>query len=78
MWDIDARDIQEPYEYSDDAIPSASKIFMSVCMDRLWANQQSSDTPMFIREAEAEAMGRDLRRFFRDHLGVDSHDFYKK
>lgn len=78
LWEIDARELNEPYEYSPEALPAASKIFMSVCMDRLWLNQNKSDAPIEDRLAQAENMGEDLRQFMIKHLGVDPKDFYGK
>lgn len=78
LWEIDARHLQEAYEYSPDALPSASKIFMSVCMDRLWLNQNKNDVSLEDRLTQAEKMGEDLRQFMIKHLNVDPTEFYEK
>lgn len=77
LWEIDSRELEQPYCYPKEAIPAASKIFMSVCMDKLWENQEKNDTPMEDRMLQAEEMGKDLRSFMIQHLGIDSASFYK-
>ena len=78
MWEIDARELQQPYEYAETALADATKIFMSVAMDKLWANAEAEGWTMEQRSERAEALGEGLRAFIKEHLGVDSHDFYKK
>ena len=78
LWEIDARHLQEAYEYTPDALPSASKIFMSVCMDRLWLNQNKNGVSLEDRLTQAEKMGEDLRQFMIKHLNVDPTEFYEK
>lgn len=77
MWEIDARENVEPYEYGEHALRSASKIMMSVCMDKLWAKQESENTPFEERCQQAEALGHDLRQLVKKNLNIDPHNFYK-
>lgn len=77
MWEIDARDRQEPYEYADRALADASKIFMSVCMDAFWKRSEAEKWSLDERSERVQAMGQDLRDFIKKHLGVDPHNFYK-
>lgn len=77
MWEIDARECQEPYEYADRALADASKIFMSVCMDTFWKLAETEKWSLDERSERVQAMGKELRGFIKKHLGVDPHDFYK-
>ena len=77
MWEIDAIEIQQPYEYADRALADATKIFMSVAMDRFWSNAEKEGWTEEQRSEKVQALGKGLRAFIQDHLGVDSHDFYK-
>lgn len=76
LWEIDARESNEPYNYTEDAIRSALKITMSVSMDRLWKNQEEANTPMEDRSLQAELLGLDLKQLFEKHLGIDTHKLY--
>ena len=78
MWEIDSRELQQPYEYADRALADATKIFMSVAMDRFWSNAEKEGWTMEQRSEKVQALGEGLRAFIQEHLGVDSHDFYKK
>lgn len=77
LWEIDARGHQEPYEYADRALADASKIFMSVCMDTFWKLAETKKWSLDERSKRVQAMGQDLRKFIKKHLGVDPHNFYK-
>lgn len=78
LWEIDSRDIREPYDFAPEALPSAAKIFMAVCMDELWLKQEANETPFEDRLMQAENMGNNLREFMEKHLDVDSTKFYTK
>ncbi len=78
LWEIDARELQESYEYADRALADASKIFMSVCMDAFWKRAEAEKWSLEERSKRVQAMGNDLREFMKKHLDIDSHDFYKE
>jgi hypothetical protein len=78
MWEIDARDEQQPYEYGDSALNSGSKIMMSVCVDKMWSNFEKAGTNKKLRLTAVEAFGDDLRQLIIKHLGVDPHEEIKK
>ena len=78
MWEIDARELQQPYEYAETALADATKIFMSVAMDKFWANAEAEGWTMEQRSERVQALGDGLRAFIKEHLGVDSHEFYTK
>lgn len=77
LWEIDARELQEPYEYADRALADASKIFMSVCMDTFWKLAETEKWSLDERSERVQAMGNALREFIKEYLDIDSHDFYK-
>lgn len=77
LWEIDARDNQEPYEYSDEAFASALKIMMSVSMDILWKNQEKDNTPFNIRKKQATKLGEDLAKLISDNLNIDTKKLYE-
>jgi hypothetical protein len=76
LWEIDARpdDRQRPYEYSQDALASSTKIFMSVCMDRFWKLHEQKGTSIEDRSTLVSEMGSDMRNLIIKYLGVDMHD----
>lgn len=74
LWEIDAREHQEPYGYGSSALNSASKIMMSVCMDRMWSDFEKLDTRLEARLNIVEAFGNDFRQLIKTHLGVDMHE----
>lgn len=78
LWEIDSRDNIAPYDFAPEALPSAAKIFMTVCMDELWLKQEANETPLEDRLMQVENMGNDLREFMFKHLNVDSTKFYIK
>lgn len=77
LWEIDARPLQEPYEFSDEAYRAICKIFMSGCVDQFWALAEKKDWSQDEREKRVAELGNDLRQFTIKHLEIDPHDFYK-
>lgn len=78
LWEIDARENQEPYGYGETALNSASKIMTSVCMDRMWADFETHGTSMESRMNIVTAFAEDFRELIKTHLGVDMHEEIKK
>lgn len=78
LWEIDAREVQEPYKYGPRALNSASKIMMSVCMDRLWANWEKEDISIEKRLELVADFGTEFRELIQKHLGVDMHTEIRK
>lgn len=77
LWEIDARGLQAPYGYSEEGFRGALKIFMSVCMDKLWANAEANETPQEDRELFVLRLGSDLRELMMEHLNVDTTKLYE-
>ena len=78
LWEIDARDNVQPYEYGATALNSASKIMMSVCMDRMWAKWEKEKIPIEERLERVSAFGNEFRELIQKHLGVDMHKEIRK
>lgn len=67
----------QPPLFPDDALRSATKIFMAVLMDRMWALQVSENMEPRIRAEMARRAGSKIRKFVNTYTGVDTHQFYK-
>jgi hypothetical protein len=78
LWEIDAREMAQPYEYSENAFRASLKIMMSVAMDRLWDNQEKFETPKEDRLLQAEKLGNDFRKLFKENLNVDTTKMWRK
>lgn len=78
LWEIDARDKQQPYEYGDSALNSAVKIMMSVGFDRMWSNFEALETDKESRLNLVEDFGAELRILIIKHLDVDMREEIKK
>ncbi|MBP9839974.1 MAG: hypothetical protein KBC44_03310 [Candidatus Pacebacteria bacterium] len=74
LWEIDAREDNEPYEYGEFALNHATKIFMSVIMDKLWTRMQAQDLEPEEMEALTIKLGEGLKQLIRDTLHIDMGD----
>ncbi len=76
LWEIDSRpdEEQHPYGYTEDALASSTKIFMSVCMDRFWKLHERRGTSIEERIVLVEGLGKDLRNLLIKHIEVDMHE----
>lgn len=77
LWEFDAAEVGQP-NFNDEAIVSASKIFMSVLMDKMWNLQCEEGMDIDDRCSMAKKAGNDLRKLIKVYTGLDSFDFYKK
>ena len=64
-------------EYPKDSIRSASMIFISVLMDKMYDMQESDNMEMKVREEMATKCGEDIRKLIHTYTGLYSHDFFK-
>lgn len=76
LWEHDA-DVETPYGFPDEALRNASKIFMTVMMDRLWERIKAENIQMPIAEKMAEDLGREMRELVKKHVLVDVANYYK-
>lgn len=56
---------------------AATKIFMSVLMDKMWELQADEKINIKDREKMAEKAGQDVRRLIKTYTGIDTHELYK-
>ena len=76
LWEFEANLGLKP-NYPDESLPAATKIFMSVMMDKIFDLQTKENMDMKDRGNMAQACGEDIRKIIKTYTGVDSHDFYK-
>ena len=65
-------------EYTQNAMRAATKIFMSVLMDKMYELQNFDNMLLEDRKNMAERAGNDLRKLIKSYTGLDTWDFYKK
>jgi hypothetical protein len=63
--------------YPPESLRSATMIFMSVLMDKIWEVQEFDKMDFEDREVMAIRAGEDIRKLIHTYTGLDSHDFYK-
>ena len=76
LWDFDCN-IKEKPNYQKESLRAASKIFMSVLMDKMWELLDAENISQEDREKMVEKAGQDFRKLIKTYTDVDSHDFYK-
>ncbi len=76
LWEFDAQELGSP-RFEDEDLASATKIFTSVMLDKLWALSESEGLDLETAGAMAEKLGHELRHLIKVYTGLDSHDFYK-
>jgi len=77
LWEFEAFNGSKPC-YPEEAIASASKIFISVLMDKMWELQEKEKMDLEDRSNMAEKLGGDIKSMLKTYLNVDSFEFYKK
>ena len=76
IWDYDEQELGPP-GYTDGGFRAASKIFMSVLMDKIWRLQETEKMAMPDREAMATKAGQALRQLVKTYTDIDTFDLYK-
>ena len=76
IWEFEANVGIKP-NYPDDSLKSATKIFMSVVMDKIFNLQNNEKMDMEDRLKMAEACGKDIRKLIKTYTDIDTHEFYK-
>lgn len=64
-------------EYSIEGFRAATKIFISVILDKMWELQDNDVISQQDRENMATKCGEDLRRFVKTYTDIDTFDLYK-
>ena len=65
-------------DFSTDSFRAATKIFMTLLMDKMWEVQEYDKLSKEDRCNMAQRAGEDLRKLIKSYTGIDSYDFYKK
>ena len=65
-------------DYSNDAFRAASKIFMSVMMDKLYDLQEKEGIEMEDRERMAFSLGLALKDLVKTYTDIDTIKLYKE
>jgi len=64
-------------DYSKEALRSATKIFMSVILDKMWELQKLENIDIEDSDNMAIKCGEELRAFVKKFTDIDTHDLYK-
>lgn len=77
LWEFEAAKGYKP-NYSIDGFEAATKIFMSVLMDKIHELQSSEDIPLDDRIKMVTKAGQDVRALIKTYTNLDTFEFYKK
>jgi len=64
--------------YPDESLQSATKIFMSVLMDKMWNLQESEKMSMEVRSNMVTKAGKEMRGLIKTFTDIDTSTFYKQ
>jgi hypothetical protein len=76
LWEFEANRGIKP-EYTNEGFRAATKIFMSVVLDKMWELQESENIPIEDRSNMATKAGEDIRQLVKNYTNIDCHDLYK-
>jgi hypothetical protein len=76
LWEFEYHNASKP-NYSIDGFRAATKIFMSVMMDKIWELQSNEKMDMDDRIKMVETVGRELRDFVKKYTDIDTVELYK-
>ena len=75
LWEFEAKKGQKP-NYSMGGFRAATKIFMSVLMDKIWELQQNEEIDMQTRLNMVQKAGEDVRALIKTYADIDCHKLY--
>jgi hypothetical protein len=75
LWEFEANDGSKP-NYTIEGFRGATKIFMSVLMDKIWELQANENIPMENRIQMVEKAGQDVRQLIKTYTDIDTHQLY--
>jgi len=64
-------------DYSKEALRSATKIFMSVILDKMWELQKLENIDIEDSDNMAIKCGEEIRVFIKKFTDIETHDLYK-
>jgi len=76
LWEYEYHVGKRP-EYTMDGFRGATKIFMSVLMDKIWELQECEKISMNDRINMVQKAGEDVRKLIKTYTDIDTHKLYK-
>lgn len=76
LWEFEATQGTKP-NYPIESLRSASKILMSVVMDKICELQEDEKITFEDRCNMVTKCGEDFRKLIKTYTGIDTHDLYK-
>ena len=64
-------------DYPIEGLRAATKIMMSLLMDKMFELQDKEAIPQEQREAMATSAGKEFRKLIKTYTGIDTYDLYK-
>ena len=77
LWEFELNGGQKP-EYDVNGFRAATKIFMSVFMDKVWELQEAEGITIEQRMLMVKKAGEDIRKIIRIYTNIDTHKLYEK
>jgi len=77
LWTMDANHPNTRHEFPIEAVRAASKILMSVLMDRMYTHQEKGNTRFNKKIQAVQYFANELRSIMKQATGIDTHDLYK-
>ena len=65
-------------EYSIEGFRAATKIFMSVVMDKMWELQEKENIDIQIRKDMAIKAGEEIKKLIKTYCNIDTYTLYKE
>jgi len=75
LWEFEANNGMKP-DFTIEGFRAATKIFMSVLMDKIWELQSDEKIDMQTRLDMAEKAGEDVRKLIKTYTDIDTHSLY--
>lgn len=76
LWFHESHKATRP-QYTKSGFRAATKIFMSVLMDKMWELQEREGIPMEDRGNMATKAGEEIRKVVKIYTNIDTHEMYK-
>lgn len=77
LWEFEAHSGIKP-EYTIEGFRAATKIFMSVMMDKIWELQSDENIDMEDRMNMAQKCGEDVRKLVKTYTNIDTQELYNQ
>ncbi len=77
LWEFEAEELTSKPNYTKEGFRGATKIFMSVMMDKIWELQEDEKITMEDRINMVTKCGEDVRKLIKTYTNIDTHELYK-